>query len=83
MNKACAFDLIVNEFLKSCKSKMLTAFTRLFKIVFNSGHVPDDWSQGIISPIYKNKGDKASPDNYRGITILNLFWQIVYSGSQQ
>ena len=76
MNKASASDLILNEFLKSSKSKMLTAFTKLFNIVFNSGHVPDDWSQGIISPIYKNKGDKASPDNYRGITILSCFGKL-------
>ena len=76
MNKACASDLILNDFLKSSKSKMLTAFTKLFNIVFNSGHVPDDWSQGIISPIYKNKGDRASPDNYRGITILSCFGKL-------
>ena len=76
MNKACASDLILNEFLKSSKSKILTAFTKLFNIVFTSGHVPDDWSQGIISPIYKNKGDRASPDNYWGITILSCFGKL-------
>ena len=56
---------------------MLTAFKKLFNIVFNSGHVPDDWSQGIISPIYKVKGDRASPDNYRGIAILSCFGKLI------
>ena len=65
LSKACSTDLILNEFLKFSKPKMLTAYTRLFIIVFSSGIIPDDWSNGIISPIYKNKGDKANPDNYR------------------
>lgn len=75
-NKACASDLILNEFLKFSKTKMLSAFTRLFNLVFASGFIPEEWSQGIISPIYKNKGDKASPDNYRGITILSCFGKL-------
>ena len=71
LNKACASDLILNEFLKFSKTKMLTAFTKLFNIVFSSGCIPTDWSHGIISPIYKNKND-----NYRGITILSCFGKL-------
>ena len=52
LNKACASDLILNEFLKFSKSKMLSAFTIFFNIVFTSGFIPDSWSQEIISPIY-------------------------------
>ena len=58
---------------------MLTAFTKFFNLVFNTGIIPDEWSQGMISPIYKNKGDKANPDNYRGLTILNCFGKLFTS----
>ena len=60
---------------------MLSAFTKLFNIVFTSGFIPDSWSQGIISPIYKNKGDESSPDNYmyRGITLLSCFGKLFTS----
>ena len=58
---------------------MLHAFTKLFNLVFASDFIPDEWSLGFISPIYKNKGDKASPDNYRGITILSCFGKLFTS----
>ncbi|VDI82438.1 Hypothetical predicted protein, partial [Mytilus galloprovincialis] len=72
-NKACGNDLIINEFLKHSADKMLPVFIALFNIVFESGCIPDSWSEGIIVPIYKCKGDPANPDNYRGITVLSCF----------
>ena len=79
LNIACASDLILNEILKPSKTKMLSAFTKLFNMVFATGFVPEQWCQGIISPIYKNKGDKGNPDNYRGITILSCFGKLFTS----
>ena len=76
LNKACSSDMILNAFLKFSKTKMLTVFTKFFNLVFSSGLIPNEWSQGIISPIYKNKGDKANPDNNRGITILSCFGKL-------
>ena len=42
LNKACAADLILNDFLKASKTKMLHAFTKLFNLVFASGFIPDE-----------------------------------------
>ena len=56
---------------------MLTAFTKFFNLVFSSGLIPNEWSQGIISPIYKNKGDEANPDNYRAYTIFSCFSKLL------
>ena len=50
--------------------------TFLVNVVFDTGIIPDSWSEGIIAPIYKNKGDPASPDNYRGITIFRCFGKL-------
>lgn len=30
----------------------------------------------IISPIYKNKGDKFNPDHYKGIPIVSCFGKL-------
>ena len=75
-NKACSTDMILNEFLKHSCDKLLPVFVKLFNVIFDSGIIPDSWSEGIIIPIYKNKGDPCSPDNYRGITILSCFGKL-------
>ena len=36
----------------------------------------DSWSNGFICPIYKQKGDPANADNYRGITILSCYGKL-------
>ena len=75
-DKACSNDMILNEFLKHGVDKLLPVFVQIFNLVFESGVVPDTWSEGYICPIYKNKGDPANADNYRGITILSCFGKL-------
>jgi hypothetical protein len=68
--------MILNEFLKNSCQKMIDVYVKLFNIVCKSGVIPDLWSVGVICPIYKNKGDTANPDNYRGITILSCYGKL-------
>ena len=37
-------------------------------MIYETGAYPDQWSTGVIVPIYK-KGDTNDPANYRGITL--------------
>ena len=46
-------------------------YVGLFNKILNAGCIPESWTIGMITPIYKNKGDKADFNNYRGITILS------------
>ena len=41
--------------------------------------LPDSWLEGAIWPIYKNKGDSKSPENYRPTTILSCFGKLFTS----
>ena len=71
MNKACGVDEIINEYIKLSVPLMLPVFKSLFNIILDTGHVPNDLTIGIIKPLFKNKGDVSSPENYRGITLLS------------
>ena len=70
-NKASGEDSIVNEQIKNSFPKMKDIYLKLFNIILDTGCFPESWAVGLIVPIYKNKGSKNDPNNYRGITLLS------------
>ena len=75
-NKAHADDAIINEYIKSTSNIFMPVYEKLFNIIFNTGIIPEYWLLGNIKPIYKNKGDKQDPKNYRPITILSCMGKL-------
>merc|ERR1712240_569828 len=59
--------------------KLRPMYTLLFNRVLEEGIVPESWLNGMILPIYKNKGDSNDPDNYRGITLLSCLGKLFTS----
>ena len=78
-NKSHGSDKILNEHLKSTINVMAPIYAKLFNIIFDTGIVPESWTLGDILPIYKNKGNKHSPENYRPITLLSCFGKLFTS----
>ena len=70
-NKANGDDELINEYIKTTSNIFIPIYEKLFNFIFNSGIMPECWLIGNIIPIYKNKGDKQDPKNYRPITILS------------
>ena len=48
----------------------------LFNKIFDTGCIPESWLIGSIVPIFKNKGDKNDPQNYRPITLLSCIGKL-------
>ena len=48
----------------------------LFNIILNSGIIPDSWSNGVIIPLFKEKGSSNNVDNYRGLTIMSCLGKL-------
>jgi hypothetical protein len=69
-NKAHGDDHVINEYIQSTSDKMIDVYIELFNIIFETGIIPDSWLVVYIKLIYKNKGDKLDPKNFRPITIL-------------
>ncbi|XP_047132604.1 uncharacterized protein LOC124811288 [Hydra vulgaris] len=58
--------------LKICAKSFAIPLTKIFYESFNSGIVPTLWKLANISPIYKKKGDKLLPENYRPISLTSV-----------
>ena len=75
-NKATGGDNILNEHIKTTLHIMLPVYVKLFNAILKSGYIPQSWTEGIIKPIYKNKGDQNKPENYRPISLLSCLGKL-------
>ena len=51
----------------------------LFNKSLSEGVVPEDWKTAIVTPIFKNKGDKKQPCNYRPVSLTSVICKICES----
>ncbi|CAC5404562.1 unnamed protein product [Mytilus coruscus] len=49
----------------------------LINIIFKEGKVPDMLKEGLLIPVFKNKGEKNIATNYRGITVLPVLNKVI------
>ena len=75
-NKSCGIDNIINEFIKYSPIDYKQLLVKLFNLILRTGIIPASWNISFISPIYKNKGSKSDPDNYRGISIISCLGKL-------
>ena len=69
----------MNEHIKSAFHILGPIFEKLFNIILDSGVLPEVWSVGMIKPIYKQKGEKSNPENYRPITLVSCVGKLFTS----
>ena len=72
-------DSILNEMIKHGRYFLLPSLEKIFNDILNSGKFPTEWNIGVIKPIYKKKGDRRSPANYRGITFTSCLGKLFTS----
>ncbi|XP_070029444.1 uncharacterized protein [Nicotiana sylvestris] len=63
-------DEILVKFWKCVGRAGLGWLTRLFNVIFMAKRMSDEWRWSTVVPLYKNKGDIQSYNNYKGIKLL-------------
>ena len=66
-----------NEIIKAGGEHMLRMLQILFNVIIENEIIPCDWTKGNIVPIFKKGGDKTCLGDYRGISFLSSFFQII------
>ena len=74
--KSGSCDQILNEHIIHTSDIVLPIYCELFNCILDTGICPEQWTQGMIIPIYKNKGDKKEPCNYRPITLVSCLSKV-------
>ena len=75
VNKAPGEDGIPPGVFKALDNTLIEMLAILFNNVMRSGEYPNCWSTGIICPLHKS-GPRDDPNNYRGITLLNVMGKL-------
>ena len=66
-----------NEMIKRPGEPMTKYITVLIKTVWKEEKVPKDWKKGLLTSLWKGKGDRETLENHRGITVSSTIGNIL------
>ena len=75
-NKAAGPDGIHGSVLKYYSVSLYRPLSIIYRLIYNTGIIPQEWKSANIVPIYK-KGDKNLVSNYCKISLLCLSAKIM------
>ena len=73
--KAAGNDKIRNEMIKCGINIFISPLIKMFNLILKSGSYPNQWTKGMITPIFKS-GDKSDTSNYRGICVTSCLGKL-------
>ena len=80
-NKAAGLDLVQGKLWKEIlrMDKYIDLMVKIFNRMWKSNEIPENWKMAEVVPIYKNKGKREDPNNYRKISLLPAIMKL-YTG---
>ena len=71
-NRATGPSELLARVLKETAAEIAPIITHIFQQSYNTYTLPDDWLQGLVTPIH-NKSLKSDPANYIPITLTCMY----------
>lgn len=61
------------ECIKYGGNNIKNEILKIINFIFEVGEVPNIIKIGLLTPVFKNKGNNKDVSNYRGITVIPVF----------
>ena len=80
-NKALGTDGMGSSFVKNMVGGIEMSLVLIFQRSLETGQVPEQWKEANVTAIYKRKGQRCDPGNYRPVSLTSqvgkLFERII------
>lgn len=76
VNKSQGPDGIHPKLLKELAQELSYPLKLLFDKSLKEGKIPNQWKEAEVRPIFKNKGKKTSPGNYRPVSLTAIICKV-------
>ena len=76
-SKASGVDMVDTYILKLVKSDIVTAVCHIVNLSIQTNRFPTKWKIAKVIPLYKGRGCKFDPKNYRPVAILPILSKIL------
>jgi hypothetical protein len=77
VSKSVGPDGIQNLVLRNCAGGLSLPLSILFRKSLAEGSLPKDWKIAHVSPIFKNKGSRSDPNQYRPISLTSCVGKVL------
>ena len=65
-------DSIPGVILKKCADTLADPLSQIYNKSLTQGRLPTSWKSALVTPIYKGKGARSNPLNYRPISLTSI-----------
>ena len=72
-------DGVHARLLKELSEELAEPLSLIFTKQLEEGSLPKAWKEANVTPIYKKKGDKSNPGNYRPISLTSIVCKVMES----
>ena len=76
-NKAAGSDDIHPTLIFNLRNQLVEPLTKIFKESIGMCVIPTDWKDANVTPVYKKKGDRKQPGNYRPISLTSQIGKLL------